>query len=472
MSKINVWMPRPGMSLYTQFLEYLKEQIKTGQYPYGFIFPPYRTIEKNHGISRNTISNAFKHLVSEGYIESTDKGAFKVVYTETVSSSKGGAWLKYLGSADICTASAQKLTEDTTDSIFHNIDGYNECVRAACSKLTEINYNNITNGLPQLLEHIISALYKRGIHADVSRILVVPSYSTGIYLIQKALFGSTTTLLSAHTDVFSNMLNGPENQPYMVCVPTDNLGIIPDALERFTNGVVRPVLFFEPLCSYPAGIATAPDRITDILHVCEKNNVFIIESDIYRDLWLGDHQPPVKSYDNKGMLYMSSLMTGMSQFDNVCFFTGPEYLINHLIFVYRQISNTMPLLNQLIAAELIGSSAYDGYMNQTRAVLADRINSVCSCLEEHMEGFARWERPHGGRSILLHFNEEIDTRYLGLPADLCSWRPFSGNKGRYNSIILSITTDIFENIEQFIIILASRLNRICNGLHRVLRKAT
>ncbi len=69
------------LPLYRQLYEYLREQILTGKLSPNTQLPATRTLAKELDISRNTVLNAYKQLIDEGYLESYGGGYTRVTHT-------------------------------------------------------------------------------------------------------------------------------------------------------------------------------------------------------------------------------------------------------------------------------------------------------------------------------------------------------------------------------------------------------
>ena len=95
----------------------------------------------------------------------------------------------------------------------------------------------------------------------------------------------------------------------------DQHGIIPnDLLRRINYSQKKNILYSIPCFQNPTGVLMSKDRRKEILRICEKEQLPIIEDDIYRELWMDElPPPPLKSMDKYGhVLYIGSLSKTLS----------------------------------------------------------------------------------------------------------------------------------------------------------------
>ncbi|MEW6724691.1 MAG: GntR family transcriptional regulator [Bacillota bacterium] len=63
-----MFLDRPGVPLYLQLYELLKQKIISGEWAENALVPPESALMKAHGLSRDTVRRAVLRLVTEGYL--------------------------------------------------------------------------------------------------------------------------------------------------------------------------------------------------------------------------------------------------------------------------------------------------------------------------------------------------------------------------------------------------------------------
>lgn len=65
--------------IYLQLYRYIREQIEAGALAEGIQLPSIRQLAIHLGVSKNTVEAAYQQLVSEGYVDSKERGGYKVL---------------------------------------------------------------------------------------------------------------------------------------------------------------------------------------------------------------------------------------------------------------------------------------------------------------------------------------------------------------------------------------------------------
>jgi len=85
-------LQRIGIPIYLQVKGFILEKVKSGEFQSGFKIPTERELSTQLGISRNTVSAAYKELLLEGVLEARQgRGTFVKVITDDVGSDVGGS---------------------------------------------------------------------------------------------------------------------------------------------------------------------------------------------------------------------------------------------------------------------------------------------------------------------------------------------------------------------------------------------
>lgn len=83
---------RIGIPIYLQVKDFVLEKVKSGEYQPGFKIPTERELSTQLGISRNTVSAAYKELLLEGVLEARqERGTFVKAASDEVSHEASGS---------------------------------------------------------------------------------------------------------------------------------------------------------------------------------------------------------------------------------------------------------------------------------------------------------------------------------------------------------------------------------------------
>jgi len=146
----------------------------------------------------------------------------------------------------------------------------------------------------------------------------------------------------------------------------------------------------------PLGVVTSLNYRKEILSICEKNQIIIVEDAAYTETFY-DSPPPPSYYslsDGHGVIKMSSFskitLTGL----RVGWIQARKEIINHLIKV-RFDMGTSPLVHYVLA-DMISSGELDKHVSKMRTLYKQKCLSLVSSLEKYCSNYLNFDIPSGG----------------------------------------------------------------------------
>ncbi len=155
-------------------------------------------------------------------------------------------------------------------------------------------------------------------------------------------------------------------------------------------------------------------RRKEIIKICEKEQLPIIEDDIYRELWIDEPPPaPLKSIDKHGhVLYVGSLSKTLSPGLRIEWIIGPEPVIDRLSDIKMQTDYGSSSLSQRVAAAWIHKGFYEDHVANVRIQLKERRQIMIRSLNKYCTDIASWDIPSGGFFIWLKIVPSIPMKKL------------------------------------------------------------
>jgi len=169
------------------------------------------------------------------------------------------------------------------------------------------------------------------------------------------------------------------------------------------------MLYTIPTFHNPTGVIMPEDRRKELLAVCEKNKLPIIEDDAYRELWIDKEPPmPLKSKDKNGIiLYLGTVSKSLAAGMRIGWVIGPEPVIERLGDIKMQTDYGASSISQWVLTEWLSSGLYEKYIEELRAKLRIRRQIALEILSEHFSDIASWNIPSGGFYIWLKLKKQI-----------------------------------------------------------------
>ena len=198
-------------------------------------------------------------------------------------------------------------------------------------------------------------------------------------------------------------------------LPTDpgtglQLAALGRALER---GRVAACVV-SPTSQNPLGASMSDDAKVDLLALLERNDVPLIEDDVYGDAYHGAERPlPAKAIDRRGQIILcSSFSKLVAPGYRVGWVAGGRY---HAPITQRQLTTTLaqPALPQLAMAAFLSGGAYDRYLRRTRTLFARQVALGREAVARHFPSGTKVTRPTGGFVLWVELPLAVDALRLG-----------------------------------------------------------
>ena len=293
------------------------------------------------------------------------------------------------------------------------IDGLKTIVDAKSDEVARnMSYYPHVQGEESLRELTAEKIFlDRGIKTDKESIVLCNGSGEANGLIIQAIINPgdyviTEEYVSMGT---TNQLNYFEAN--IVGTKIDDKGLIPEKLEetilsiKNKAGVTPKILYTIPEHQNPTGSILPKDRRVEIIDICKKYGIMILEDDCYVDnRFEGSPEPSFASLDDSGMVaYVGSFSKLIAPGLRMGYFTGTDELIDRALSVKI---GSGP--NQFVAY------AIDGYLrsnlntqrNNYNKLLKDKKEAMEQALKETFDkSNAIWSSPSGGCYTWIEFTD-------------------------------------------------------------------
>jgi len=261
----------------------------------------------------------------------------------------------------------------------------------------------------ELREALCGYLAKKDIQVKPENILIVSGALQGFQLITMGLLQTGSTVFVEKPSYLYSLQILQTLGMRRMGISVDENGLIPDEIIDKIPKHHASILYTIPNFQNPTGFVLSETRRKQLLDICYKSKMPIIEDDVYGDLWL-DEKPPasLKSMDKVGnVLYVGSVSKTLSPGLRIGWVVGPETVINRLADIKMQMDYGSSSVSQLIVAKYLSSGLYDEHMKYVRMYLRRRLDFTMDLLETHFSEFATWKRPKGGFYIWVNIDREV-----------------------------------------------------------------
>ncbi len=455
--------------LYKQIANYIKDKVDNGDINVGYKFPTYSVMEKHFQTSKFTLSTCFDLLQAEGYVIQNHARRFIVDDRATKHDVPNVDWQHFMKRANHTVNMPHVvINTDLIDSenkeagqFIINCDEFD--FRKVYTKAIGTIANEVPMAInlhiqsdPNLLKQLSYYLEKRDIFVNPSQILIVQNLHTSTYLISIGLLSSSSTLIATKPSGLDFFTAREITRTQTVYVKTDNEGIVIDDLYSKIKTAYNPILYVEPCYAHPSGLSMGEERKHEIVDLCAKLGVPILEFDNQRDYSLNYHSP-MKSFDISGnIIYQTSLGTQLNYNCSIGIIVGNEYIINHLAGIYSHIGPKCTSLVQSLYLELLQSGGYEKCIEDLKPKLHKRLIEADQLLKRYLSSYASWEIPSGGVYFNIKFNSFINIVKIEMPSSKCYYHFL---KDFTEILLVTVASCTLPELEEFIAHLAKECEK-------------
>lgn len=414
---------------YKIIMNYIREKIGSGEWSIGTTIPSQRELAKQFEVNRSTVITALEELISEGLLEGK-LGKGTIVSNNTwslLNNRKPMNWnenvtfgshkesiktVREINNAESDLHLIQLSKGELSPEIFP-LDEMKDVIKEIAENLSPFGYEEPKGNL-QLRQAISKHLKSKGIKTAPSSILVVSGALQALQLISVGLLKKGSSVLLEKPSYLYSLSIFQSAEMRLVGLPMDNNGVLMSSLATINKRKGSSILYLNPTFQNPTGTIIPKETREEIITFCEREQIPIIEDDVYGDLWLEGPAPsPLKTFDNYGnVLYLGSLSKTLSPGLRIGWIVGSESVINRLSDLKMQTDYGSSSLSQQVALKWLSDGLYLKHLDLVRAQLKVRRDVTIEMLSKNLGDFATWNVPEGGFFIWLKIHPQYHVKNL------------------------------------------------------------
>ncbi len=413
---------------YQLIVVFIKDKISKGEWTIGSRIPSQRHLAKMFDVNRSTVITALEELMADGLIEGkAGMGTIVTNNTWTLMGEQSSTnWNEKvtLGIHKPSISTVQEINEaesnhhliqlskgELSPEIFP-LEEMRSILQKVSNQMTPFGYEEPKGNL-KLRQAVSDYLKNRGIDVSPSSILVVSGALQALHLISIGLLQRGSSVFLEVPSYLYSLTVFQSMGMELKGIPMDKKGIKVDSIYQ-TKGKGKSILYTIPTFHNPTGTLMQKNRREELLEYCKREQLPIIEDDVYRDLWIDTIPPePLKSMDYYGsVLYIGSLSKTLSPGLRIGWVVGAESVINRLADLKMQSDYGSSTFSQLVAMEWLSSGLYDQHLETVREQLKVRRRTALEALNKHLSSYATWEVPTGGFFIWIKIKPAFKVKRL------------------------------------------------------------
>jgi 2-aminoadipate transaminase len=330
-------------------------------------------------------------------------------------------------------------------------------MRAAFDKVLSENGKSAlqygpTDGYAPLRQFIADFLSTADCAISAEQVLMVSGSQQGLDLLGKVLVDEGSKVLVETPSYLGALQAFSVYRPEFVSIEMDEHGVIPADLEAKGQGA--KLFYALPNFQNPTGRTLSIERRTQLVEVCARMGIPLIEDNPYGDLcYQGEPLPKLLNMNPNGVIYMGSFSKILTPGIRLGYVVGPAPLIRKLEQAKQAADLNTATLTQMVVYEVIKDGFLKEHIPTIRSFYAAQCDFMLAAMSKHFPESVTWTRPEGGMFIWVTLPKHIDSKELLEEAVLNNVAfvpggPFYANAPETNTFRLSFVTVSPEKINE------------------------
>ena len=376
-------------TLVKQVIDHIRQRIANRSLVAGARIPSIRQTAQTRAVSKSTVVDAYDRLVAEGTLVSR-RGSGFFVAGQTAPLSIAQLAPKLDRAIDPFWVSRQSLNSD--DSVLKPGCGWlppdwmpNDAIRRALRQMARGPDNTITDyatplGLLPLRDHLARRMAEHGVTPALDQIMLTESGTQAIDLLCRLLIEPGDTVFVDDPCYFNFHALFHAHRAHIVAIPFVADG--PD-MSAFADAAKhhRPRLYVTNSGLHnPTGASLSPVKAHQVLKICEKHNITIIEDDIFADFETSP-APRLAAFDGlENVVHIGSFSKTLSASVRCGYIATKPDWIDKLLDLKIATSFGGGNLSSSIVLSVLRDGSYHKHMAQVRQKLARAMTDCATQL--------------------------------------------------------------------------------------------
>lgn len=396
----------------------LIQQIESGQLMPGARLPSIRVAAEGHGVSKNTVTDAYDRLVATGYISPRRGSGF---YVQAANPTQPVPYSEHVTEAlDLVSLLREQLNQHyeiragdgrlpATWMESSEIGRYLKRHSSISDNADDFEYGR-PQGLQALREDIARALTDRAISTSPDQVLMTFGANHALDLIVRHFVQPNDAVL-VETPGYYPMFGKLKLQKANVIgvkreADGPDMGMLEDKIRQF-----RPKLFFvQPMAHNPTGTSMSLQKMHRLLTLAERYDLVVIEDDPFADI-LPKATPHLASLDALNrVIYVGTFSKTLSASLRCGYIAANPALITSLTDIKMLTIVNSSGTTERIVHEMIVRGRYRRHLKRLRDRVANASVDAVSALRGI--GLDNIESPTGGYYLWCPLPDGVDVMAL------------------------------------------------------------
>lgn len=273
-------------------------------------------------------------------------------------------------------------------------------------------------GDPHLREQICDVMRMEGIEANSDDVVVTVGSQQALDLITRIFIDPGDVVLAEGPSYVGALGTFSAYQAKVIHVAMDNEGIIPESLAQTiyalkSAGNRIKFLYTIPTFQNPAGVTLSVARRQQVLEICQRADVLIVEDNPYGMLGFdGDPMRALRADNADGIVYLGSFSKTLAPGFRVGWALAPHAIREKLVLAMESAVLSHSSFTQLAVGQYLATQPWREQIKSFRELYRERRDTMLTSLEALMPDGVTWTRPGGGFFVWATLPEGLDSKAL------------------------------------------------------------
>src|SRR3954466_8105117 len=294
-------------------------------------------------------------------------------------------------------------------------DAIEELVRSRGA--TAMQYGS-GQGDPHLREQICDVMRLEGIEAHPDDVVVTVGSQQAVDLVTRIFCDPGDVVICEAPSYVGALGVFRSYQCDVVHVEMDSGGLVPEALRQaiaVVQAAGKRIKFLYTIPNYhsPAGVTLAAARRPEILDICRKADVLVLEDNPYGLLGF-DEEPhrALRADEPDGVIYLGSFSKTVAPGFRVGWALAPHACRENLVLAQESATLCPPTFSQLAVSAYLAQHDWQRQIKDFGELYRDRRDAMLDALTELMPAGTTWTTPHGGFYVWVTLPEGLDAKAM------------------------------------------------------------
>lgn len=356
--------------LYRQIMDDYIQKIQTGALLPGEKLPPERTIAKERQVNRSTVVRALDELASLGWITRKQGSGTQVTQGQLgnrqapftnwpqwhpSSFIKEDPYLRKMkeiaqNSATINLYSGDLPTRFIPDFAFPSMSW--EQIRSHSTQ-------NQPFGYAPLVQLLSKHLYEQfQFSFDTQQLMITSGSTQGIQLILQTLVDKGDFVATEDPSFLFALPYFSSLGVQLIGVAQDEEGLIAHEFAKLCQTKKIRLLYLNPTHQNPTGRTMSLQRRKQIIDICQRHHIPIIEDDVFAELNFQKVPPKLKELAPEQVIYLGSFSKIFTPLIKIGWIVAPRALSKAFVETKQQLDLQTDIFTQLIAYHALNDPHY------------------------------------------------------------------------------------------------------------------